>query len=114
MQVREELAWQLAGAVRQAASEHGEAADVVLSQLKARAVMLQVPALALSPPRPRALALALALAGRRRAHPNQPNNRSLSTRRRARSLTRLRLSPILRRIRMRAPSSVSFEDIGMR
>eukprot|EP01052_Picozoa_sp_SAG31_P009737 SAG31_NODE_519_length_14648_cov_24.224895_1_plen_3530_part_00 len=38
---RKKLAWQLNEAVRQAATEHGEAADVLLSQLKARAVMLK-------------------------------------------------------------------------
>jgi hypothetical protein len=38
--MREDVAWQLALAVRQAATEHGEAADVLLSQLRARAVML--------------------------------------------------------------------------
>jgi hypothetical protein len=39
--LRKKLAWQLSLAVRQAATEHGEAADVLLSQLKARAVMLK-------------------------------------------------------------------------
>ena len=34
--MREDVAWQLALAVRQAATEHGEAADVLLSQLRAR------------------------------------------------------------------------------
>ena len=39
--LREHVAWQLALAVRQSATEHGEAADVLLSQLRARVVMLR-------------------------------------------------------------------------